>query len=61
MASLSLISTTIVLTEEMTVALVPPPEKSRGPRPVAAKEPGDTGEFASMYLPRAPLLRAVRA
>src|SRR5260221_10760895 len=44
-------STTIVLTEEMTVALVPPLEKSRGPRPVAAKEPagwpGDTGEFAS--------------
>src|SRR5262249_55523187 len=49
-----MLSTTIVLTDEMTVALVPPPASSRGPLPVAAKEfagwPGDSGEFASIYL-----------
>jgi hypothetical protein len=32
-------STAIVLIEETTVAFVPPPENSRGPRPVAANEP----------------------
>ncbi len=32
-------STTIVLAVEMIVPLRPPPENSRGPRPVA-KEPG---------------------
>src|SRR6266568_7594736 len=49
-------STTIVLTDETTVAPVPPPPSSRGPRPAATKEPagwpGETGEFASMRLPR---------
>ncbi len=33
-------STTSVLAVEMTVARRPPPDNSRGPRPVALNEPG---------------------
>ena len=57
-------STTIVLIVDTTVALVPPPDSSRGPRPVAVNDPagwpGGIDELGSMRLPPGSCQRRVR-